>query len=284
VLTFVTWPKPFVGVTAATQRTAIRTWALAAPDTQVILFGDEEGTAEAAAELGAEHSPELERNEFGTALLNDLIARTRVRARHELLCLANADVAFGDGLREAVARARWAAPRFLLIGRCREIAELGREADRAEIAELARFAPLREPGALDYFVFPRDLFVEVPAFALGRAGFDNWLVWRARQLAVPVFDATEVVTAVHQRHGYDHVQGGERSAYTGVEAQRNVELAGGWLHLYNVEDATHTVTAHGIHRNWKAHLRSIAPLRRLALAASGVLHGRRGPSPGRLAP
>ena len=52
MLTFFTAAKPFRGATAVHQRNALRSWLAAAPGSEVLLFGDEEGSAEAAAELG----------------------------------------------------------------------------------------------------------------------------------------------------------------------------------------------------------------------------------------
>ena len=93
---------------------------------------------------------------------------------------------------------------------------------------------------MDWFVFPAGLFGEVPPFAIGRAGFDNWLVWKARQVGV-VVDATNDVRAVHQPHGYEHVEGGMDEAYYGEEAARNLELAGGKGHVYTLHDASHVL-------------------------------------------
>ena len=67
----------------------------------------------------------------------------------------------------------------------------------------------------------------MPPFALGRAFFDNWLIWDARRRGLPVVDLTEVVPALHQDHAYDHLEGGRRAAYAGEDARRNLELAGG---------------------------------------------------------
>jgi len=200
------------------------------------------------------------------------------------VCLANADVVFFDDLPPAVGRAAETSRAFLLIGRCREVEEFEQESDQEALRRQAGNAELREPGALDYFVFPRELYAEVPPFALGRAGFDNWLVWRARDLGVPIFDATAVVAAVHPRHGYDHLLGGRAWAYGGDEARRNVELAGGWRHLYNVDDATHLLTWTGIRTNWSGKLRGIVPLRRAWLAGRALASRIHGNPPGNLVP
>ncbi len=90
---------------------------------------------------------------------------------------------------------------------------------------------LRGPAAIDWFVFPSGLFDPLPPFLVGRAGFDNWMIWKARQLG-PVIDATDAVVAIHQPHDYTHLEGGKDEAYYGEEAKYNValEAAGADLH------------------------------------------------------
>ena len=104
------------------------------------------------------------------------------------------------------------------------------------------------------FVFTAGLYSDVPPFAIGRACFDNWLVWRARQDAI-VVDATADVVAAHQRHDYGHVDGGKHEAYYGDEAARNLQLAGGKSRLYTLHDASHVLRNGRLRRNPGATLR-----------------------------
>ena len=103
---------------------------------------------------------------------------------------------------------------------------------------------------LDYFVFPRGLYARVPPFAVGRPGWDNWMVYWARSSGIAVIDATQAVTAVHQEHTYvHHPQGrvkGRDGVYKGPEAQRNIELAGGLKCCFNWQDATWLLTPRGL--------------------------------------
>ena len=94
----------------------------------------------------------------------------------------------------------------------------------------------------------------MPPFAIGRACFDNWLVWHARQGAI-VVDATADVVAAHQRHDYAHVDGGKEEAYYGEEAARNLELSGGKSRLYTLHDASHVLRGGRLRRNPGAPLR-----------------------------
>ena len=126
----------------------------------------------------------------------------------------------------------------------------------------------RGPEWIDYFVFPRDLYRGLPPFTLGRAGFDNWLLWRARSNGVPVVDASEVVLAVHQRHDYAHHPAGQKGVWEGAEAQENQALMGGWHHCYTLADATHRLTAVRLRRNLSVQYL----LRRCRFAVMGLMH------------
>ena len=91
MLTLFTIPKAFVGHIGTIQRNALRSWA-ALEGAQVVLVGDEEGVAAAAAEAGAEHVGELAITGAGTPRLDDAFAQVEQVARTPLRCFVNADI------------------------------------------------------------------------------------------------------------------------------------------------------------------------------------------------
>jgi hypothetical protein len=248
VLTLFSVPKPFLGPIGELQRRSLASWTSLGGDVQVVLVGDEGGVAEAAREAGAVHVGGIERTVHGTPRLDSALRGVDRVARHPLRCFVNGDVVLFDDLLVAVRRVADHHPRFLLVGQTLDVDEpLGRDEARSG-------GRPRGAAALDYFVFPAALYDEMPPFAIGRACFDNWLVWRARQGGI-VVDATADVLALHQRHDYDHLSGGIEEAYYGEEAARNLELAGGKKHLYTLHDASHVLRGGRLHRNPGAPLR-----------------------------
>ena len=249
-------PKAFVGQVDVIQRNAIASWLRLTPRLQVLLFGNEHGTKEAAREFGLEHVPSIRCNEYGTPLVDDIFEQAQRSAAHDLLCYVNSDIILMTELTEAAAALSRLGRPAVLVGESIEL-DLGTplafsDADWSkELREKARTNGIRRsPFAMDYFLFTRGLFETIPPFALGRPRYDNWLIWRARRARAMVIDATGFVCAIHQRHDYSHLVGGKRQAYYGPEAKRNQTLAGRWcyLHLYSLIDATHLITAEGIHR------------------------------------
>jgi hypothetical protein len=105
-------------------------------------------------------------------------------------------------------------------------------------------------GALDYFVFPRGQYKTIPPFAIGRGGWDNWLLWKTRSTGIPLIDASDSILAIHQNHDYSYgTAPGERSIFDGEEVKRNHELAGNAAST--LDDITHKLTPKGIRRNFR---------------------------------
>lgn len=271
-------PKAFTGDATLVQNNAIASWTRLGNDCEIILLGDDPGTAEAALRYGVGHDPRIARNEFGTPLLSDVVSRMHQRAKFPLLALVNADIILLSDFLPAVQAARNAFRDFLLVAsryNCRLgtplLFESGWDIElRNQVRTENRMYPA---GGSDIFVFPRELFSYAPPFSIGRGYWDNWLMREARsKQVVPLIDATAALTAVHQDHDYGHVSGipaggGDAPVYRSDEGLRNLALAGGHLGLYTVFDATHVMTADGqlisTHRPSLVHRRLKASVRRL---------------------
>lgn len=269
MITVFSIPKSFTGAAATSQLNALESWTAIA-DAQVVLVGDEPGTADAAAEFHVEHLAEVGTSDLGTPRVDDAFALVDAVARHPIRCFVNADIILLDDFVPAVRRVQESTRAFLMIG---EALDLQVDARLPLIEASARAAFRRQAlaegasrgaTAIDYFVFTAGLFDPVPPFVVGRARFDNWLVWRGRERGI-VVDASRAVVAVHQRHDYGHVRGGLDEAHFGVEAERNLDLAGGKRHLYTIHDASHRLTAdRQLRRNLAAAGRLRENLRKIA--------------------
>jgi hypothetical protein len=146
--------------------------------------------------------------------LSSVFDQVGALAQEGALCFVNTDIVLLDDFVPALRRVQGRRSRYLMIGECWDSTldwsvdfDDGRWRDR--LRELVTTTErLRGKWGIDYFAFPSGLYGKVPPFAIGRAWFDNWLVWRAGELGAAVVDATAAVTAIHQRHDYAHVSGG----------------------------------------------------------------------------
>jgi hypothetical protein len=243
MITIFAIPKPFKGHIGVIQRNAIQSWKMLAPGCEVILYGDDEGTAEAAAQYGAKHVPDIARNEFGTPLLNGLFERTQQIAAHELICYVNGDSMLVDDFMRSLTRVASAKKRFLLVGRRWNI-DIDQPLDFGSGWEDRVKGLVREKGVLygidgiDYFAFRRGTLGELPPFAVGRPGWDGWMIYNAlKNRKMPVIDATRAVTCIHQNHDYNHLKDKDNRFGRGPEATRNRVIAGGMDNLYSLYDA-----------------------------------------------
>ncbi len=253
MLTLFTIPKPFHDHIDVIQRNAIRSWTCLGKDVRVILFGDDDGTVETARELSVQIVPQVKRNEYGTPLLDNLFEQARDVADTTYLCYVNADIILMSDFAVAARRAIRAKKRVLMVGQRtdfdqRECIDFIGDWETPLRRAVAERGVLHRPTGIDYFLYHRDIWGRVPPFAIGRFSWDNWLIHRARQLQVPVIDATACVAAVHQNHDYNHARGGAKGARSGPEAKENFRLAGGRQLSLTIWDSTHILTPTGLER------------------------------------
>ena len=259
MLTIFSTPKPFKGHIGIIQRNAITSWTLLHPRPEIILFGNDEGTAEAANDIGVLHVSQISRNEFGTPLLNDFFQKAKQQASHQTLCYVNADIVLMDDLPAALARVGALPTEYLAVGRRWDLDVQGplnfeNTGWQGELQTWARKAGCQRPANwIDYFVFSKEFTDGVPPFALGRTCWDNWLIWHARSIGLSVVDLSREVTAVHQNHDYSHHPKGTAGVWDGEESKRNYKLAGRPWHLCTIDDATHLLSPAGLRPNPERH-------------------------------
>lgn len=228
MITFFTIPKPFEGHVGIIQRNALRSWKCVDPGVQLLVLGETD------AAVDTEHVRGVRCNAHGTPLLDDAFRISEERARYDVLCYANADILLPPTIRRAVGAAASRSP-FLIVGESWNV-RIDEELDAIPSHAAGK---RRGADALDYFVFTRGLFAELPPFAVGRTVWDNWLVWHACRRGATVVDATWEVHALHQDHAYTHGDGLAKIR-TSPEALENRRLSGGGRErLYSRFDASH---------------------------------------------
>lgn len=259
MLTIFCVPKAFRGDIDRIQKNALASWRAASPRSRILVFGDEEGAHEAAEAVGAEHVPNIMRNEHGTPLLSDVFQKAEILAKHGIMCYLNADIIVPPNLEAVVdSIVRWRS-NFLGVGECWNLSVpnildfSSHETWRHLKKQVESNGRRRGVTALDFFIFPVGLFPNYLPLALGRGGFDNWLVWEARRLGHPVVDVTDDLLVIHQVHDYGHIKGGRLAAHRGAEARENCSLAGGLKHMFYLVDSTHRLRKGVVYRRW-AHL------------------------------
>jgi hypothetical protein len=244
LLTLFSAPKPFTDPSIELiQRNAIASWARL-PDVDVFLIGDEEGVADAGNIAGVTHLPDVRRNGSGTPLISSMFQLARQRSQSTLLGIINADMILMTDAIEAARTVVRMRSQFVLLGRRWDLdvsdpIEFDSEWEFRLRSAVVQRGLLHRPAGSDFFIFPRGCYEELPDFAVGRAGWDNWMIFKAHQHKWPVIDGTPSIMAVHQNHDYGHLPGAEPH-YAIPESDENIRLAGGEAPIrYTLVDATH---------------------------------------------
>jgi hypothetical protein len=246
------------------QRNAIRSWLALGEQVEVLLMGDEPGIQEASSSLGVQWVPITDRAESGTPRVSALFSTAHQVARNDILCYLNADILLLDDFVQAIGQVAERLRSFLIVGQRWDLKiEEDLFTNRAWQERLRSLledgGELHPPMGSDYFIFPSNQFEHVPSFALGRAGWDNWMIYEARHLRIPVVDATEAITVIHQQHDYAHLPGGQPH-YRHPESAKNVVLAGGMETMFSLQDADWKLEPAGLKRktlkdwNWPRKL------------------------------
>jgi hypothetical protein len=241
LLTIFTAPKPFEDPhITLIQRNAIRSWTLLGPEVEVILMGKDFGVAEAAAEFGVAHLPDVACNEKGVTYIGDMFRLARQTSDSPLLMVINADIILFPDMLQAARSAHQQIDEFVLAGQRYDL-DVNEPLDFSDgweqrlRAEVAARGTLHTPTGSDYFLFSRQVYQDVPNFTIGRAGWDNWMIYHGVTQPWRFLDATPSVTIVHQNHDYRHLPNGQIH-YRHPESERNVELGGGNQKMYSLRD------------------------------------------------
>ena len=209
-------------------------------------------------------------NEYGTPRMTGYFQQAEEAARYSRMCYVNADIILFPDLLEAVAKVD--LPKFVMGGR-RTDYDIEKPVDFTDpdwakglCEDVKTNGTLHDFSGIDYFVYPRGMFGEIPHFALGRWYWDNWLVYRARRLGGALIDASPCVLAIHQNHDYRHIvdleSKGESRNQGGIESFGNRLLVKSIL--MTLEDADWQVDEAGltrIFRRTRWHLLNEAALR-----------------------
>jgi len=246
LITLFSAPKPFVDPhIAMIQRNAIRSWTLLL-DVEVILIGNEKGLAETARELGVKHVPHVQCSESGAPLISSMFQVARENSNSDLLCIINADVILMPDFIEAVMESR-----SLLLDQNHVLFSQRWDFNITESIEFTQgwqeklrdmvhaTGSLHRPSGSDFFLFPKSCYTDIPAFTIGRAGWDNWMIYKARKEDWSVVDCTPSIMVVHQNHDYSHLPDA-KPHYDHPESNENIRLAGGQANIrYTILDSTH---------------------------------------------
>jgi hypothetical protein len=242
MISFLTSAKSFDGPARQIQLKAIRSWMRLHSDVEVFLYGSSAGAEQVCHDLRITYIPEIESSPGGPPYLNAILSHAEIHAKHDLQMYVNCDIIFCSPLVELLTTLNM--PEFLIVGQRINLSsdvaiDIGDNDPASQVISLASCGKvaLEGPGAMDYFVFQRGTLGDVGPLIIGRFGYDSALVATCLKKGIPIIDATLSIIALHQDHGYDHVQGGRDGILYRREGEQNKRLHGILHSAPNTADA-----------------------------------------------
>jgi len=241
MLTIFTSPRPFKGEFDIIQRNAIQSWTSVCPGCEIILIGDDWGTDKAASDFNVRYIGRVQRNGNGDILRNSVFEKAQELSQNELLCFISSDIILTSDFLKAVNLIRLKFSQFLLSGRrwdldIKEAINFNSNWEEKLKDEVKNRGRLHGPAAGDYFVFPRSLDIAMPPFSIKHGGWDNWFIYRLKSLGLPLIDATQAITIVHQNHNGHHKKE-VKSLWRTKEGKRELKMAGGFSSMLTLREA-----------------------------------------------
>ncbi len=239
MITLFTIPRDFAGIFKIIQLNAIKSWRELG--VEVIVFGNAKGAAEICKQLELHYVPDVKINHYGTPLISDAFRRIDKLTTADTLGYINCDIILLPDF--LAAHKKVFLNKFLLVGQRRSLIVnkqvVGQMSWQVEIAhQLEKQRSRPRLGSSDYFVYPRSVvFPQMPPFAVGKLYWDKWLYYTAKKMSLPIVDATNSITAIHQQHYLKKDEHGYGEEYLGRQAAVNKSCMPLLAEVFTIFDA-----------------------------------------------
>jgi hypothetical protein len=232
MITFFSIPKKFTGEFALIQENAILSW-LTIKNSQVFLLGDEEGVANFANLNGIEYIKNIPTNTSGTPLLSEAFRIVKSKSLNDIIIYVNCDIIFTSSLLNTINVVSSRFQNYVIVGRRSDVF-ISKKIDFSNINwekslmnDYINSILLHSKSGIDYFIFPKNIEINMPQFAVGRPSWDNWMIYYFLKMKYPVIDSSNINLVLHQNHERGYTIYGE-------ESKTNFNLAGGTINLCDI--------------------------------------------------
>jgi hypothetical protein len=251
MITIFTIPKPFIGNINIIQRNAIKSWMQMNPECEIFLIGNEDGVKEITREFGLNHIAEIQKNNYNTPLLSSAFQIVENISKNNLLMYINADIILFQNIAKIINKINFS--NYLITGRrwdldVKEEIDFKNENMIKEFLKMTSIeSKLHGYAGMDYFIFKKGT-IKMPSFAVGRPGWDSWLIYNMKKRNIPIIDATKVIYIIHQNHDYKHSIYGKQKRVVGPEFYENIKIAGGLTNMLTLREADYILSEKGIEK------------------------------------
>ncbi len=261
MLTIFTCPLPFEGHRGIIQHNAIKSWINLDPSIEIILTGNEDYIQPIADSYDIDYLTGIDCNEYGTPLINSIFNKVIEKSKNDILCYINSDIIITNYFLSFRLLIDQLEDNFLFIGKRHDLnitdhIDFSLEWEKKYFDRCKNDNLLHASTGKDYFIFNKELYKNIPSFAIGRGAWDDWLVYYADKIGAMVIDATSIFFIIHQNHDYSHLKTGD-NPFKSIESKNNNLLAGNTLYRTNgltIDDASYFVLNNKIKKKSRLYL------------------------------
>ena len=208
MFTILTTAKDFDSNFKLIQINAINSWRSLSDDIEIIIFGFSKGVDEYAKTIKATHIPKIKCTDSGIPLISDMILQGTKLAKFDILLLVNADIILPNKFIDIIQILKSRKKKFLAIGHRWDM-DVDEYINFSDLIESKKFwskankiSKQHSCTGIDYFIFKKGTLKSLPDFAVGRFGWDNWILWSIRRRLIPLIDLSAEIKVIHQNHIY----------------------------------------------------------------------------------
>jgi len=259
-------PKPRRDDTEAVQISAFRSWRRVFPKARILLFGDGATWEDFAREVGFELAGSLPLSSEKGEVIQFPFEKVSKLAGNGLAMYLNSDILLDPSAHATAISLEYLPGPWLASARRCCLSQwvgpaLAKENEWKEFYKRARETGVwGEACAMDVFLFRGLSFEAMPPFLIGHRGWDNWMIYNARNQNIPVIDISMTMRAIHCDHDYSYAKGNSApNLRDGPLEKTNLRLLGGEERLFHLGHATHELS-HGTVRpcrSWGSLQRSM---------------------------
>lgn len=237
MLTIFAIPKAFKDHIGVIQENAILNWKYVL-GANIILFGDELGVKEFSLKHNIIYIDKISKNSFGTPLVSDAFRMAKTCSNDEIIGYANSDVMFDPKLIKLFEPIKkMGYKNWMMVGQRIDLNIKDKiNPDLESWFELKKRAivegKLHGKSGIDYFFFKRSMKIEMPEFAVGRPGWDNWMLMDVIKNQGKLINATPTLIVIHQNHFPSYISKSD-------ESRENIKRAIHDNELGTISNCTH---------------------------------------------
>ena len=209
MITIFTTTKDFIGEFDIIQKNALKSWRALSEDIEIILIGESIGGQEVAKNIDGKYLTKVKMSHENTPTIGGLFEIAEANGKYDILCYVNADIILPESILNVIEVLKKNKKRFLAVGHrwdldINESIDFKRSNDTEKFWSYAKNKSIKHaPTGIDYFIFRKNTFKNIPPLTIGRPGWDNWLLWKTRRMRVPLIDLSDRIFAIHQNHSYN---------------------------------------------------------------------------------